>query len=282
MAIDVAVYEIMNNGRSRVVCDAMSVGIKKLGDRPVRYSGDHYKGPAANVAVFYGYTQQLRRTMSDYRKLGGAVYIDLGYWGRHDGGRRAGYHKISLNARHPTEYFMRRPQPRDRFEKFKIEIKPWQRDGEHILVAGMSAKGAEAEGFDPEQWEKETIAALKKFTNRRIVYRPKPNWKHARPLAGTDYSPPKQSPEQALVNCHAVVSHHSNVLIDGLISGVPGFCSVGVAVPVTLRDLSRIDDPIRPENREQWAADVAYCQWSVAEMAMGLPWRHLKHEGLIP
>ena len=281
MALSVAVYEMTAHGRSHTVCEAMAQGIKRCGDVPVRLKAETYRRPECEIAVFYGYTQELQACMADHRKRLGAVYVDLGYWGRHDGGRRVGYHKIAVNARHPTDYFRKGHSP-DRFVHHKQEIRPFRTFGRHILIAGMSAKAAAAGGFKPEQWERTTIIALQRLTDRPLVYRPKPNWKDARPLPGAGYSPPKETMEESLVNCHAIVTHHSNVAVDGLLAGIPVFANAGVASKMGTSDLSHIDDPWLPDDRLEWAADIAYCQWSIAEMAEGLPWWHLKNTGMIP
>lgn len=279
-ALSVTVYEIAGQGRSHVVCNAMSAGISRCGDKVTRLFADQYRGASGDVAVFYGYTEPLRRVMADYRRYGKAVYVDLGYWGRHEGGRRVGYHKIAVNGRHPTPYFMARPFKPDRFRHFGLDVLPWRR-GQKIILAGMSAKAAHAEGFLAEQWERKVIAALRRATDRPIVYRPKPNWPGARPLDGADYSPPGEPLQALLADCHAIVTHHSNVAVDGLLAGVRAFCWDGVAKPLASQDLAAIETPIEPEGREAWAAAIAWTQFTVAEMGDGVPWRHLKDEGLI-
>ena len=85
----------------------------------------------------------------------------------------------------------------------------------------------------------------------------------------------------ALKGAWAVVTHHSNVAVDGLLQGIPAFCWQGVAAPLSSQDLTKIETPVYPDGREQWTADIAWCQWSIAEMKAGLPWLHLKSEGLI-
>jgi hypothetical protein len=146
----------------------------------------------------------------------------------------------------------------------------------------MSDKGALAEGYQPEEWERWAIAEIKKYSKRTIVYRPKPSWKGAKPITGTITSGREREVEQDLRNAWAVVTHHSNVAVDALVAGVPAFCWGGVALEMSLQTLARIEDPHFPDGRLQWMADIAYTQWSIAEMRTGLPWVHLKKEGLIP
>jgi hypothetical protein len=260
--------------------DAMAEGIRHCGDNPIRLFEDQYTAPVAPVCVFYGFSGRNVEMFEDYRKSGTAVYVDLGYFGRREGGRWSGYHKVVVNSRHPNEYFQRVQHDSKRREAFRIRLKKWS-NGEHILLAGMGDKGAQAVGLGPNEWERGAITRIRKFTSRRIIYRPKPSWKRARPLPGAEYAPSTVSLESVLENCHAVVTRHSNVAVDGLVAGVPAFVWGGVAMPLGLQDLSLIETPLRPEGREQWLNDICYTQWSVAEMRLGQPWRHLKQEGLI-
>lgn len=282
MADRVAIYRASGNTRSGVICKALEAGIRAAGDLPVPRDEADYGAPETRVAAHYGLAGKLQRVFDDHRTDGRAVvYIDLGYWGRRPSNNRwIGYHKLSVNDRHPTAYFQRRPHPMDRARALDVEPQPW-RTGSHILLCGMGDKGAPAEGFRPEEWERAAIATLRQYTDRPIVYRPKPSWKTARPIEGCGYSPGSIDIAVALEGAHAVVTHHSNAAVDGLVAGVPAFCWKGVASPMALQDLSRIESPWRPDGREQWIADVAHCQWSVAEITDGSAWRHLKDEGLV-
>lgn len=215
-----------------------------------------------------------------------AVYVDLGYWGRREGGRFAGYHKIAINSRHPLPFLMRHPLPHDRFARFGLKLEEPRPPGRHILLAGMGDKGAMAEGYRPEQWERSAIAKLRAFTDLPIVYRPKPSWKTARPIEGTTFSPRSVDVADELENCYAVVTHHSNVAVEAVLAGIPVYCEAGVARCFSVGKLEELVDPWRFAGfnrtaREQWAANLAYWQWSVAEMYRGDPWRFLRAEGLV-
>ena len=278
----VAVYEIEANKRSRAIAEAMAEGISAAGDSVHIFPSHCYRSPHAEIAVFYGFDRNLQKVMRDYRAAGKAVvYVDLGYWNRREGGPLQGYHKVSVNGRHPTDYFQGLRHPSDRFGRLGVSIEPWRPGGRHIIVAGMSAKGAEAEGFEPHAWEEWTVAELRKVTDRPIIYRPKPSWMDARAIAGAAFEPGLEDLPRLLVDCHAVVTHHSNVAIDALMAGIPAFVTDGPASALCFSELARIEQPWRPDGREQFAADLAYAQWRVSEMRDGTVWRHLKSEGLI-
>lgn len=259
----------------------MAAGAQALGLNFDHRSSLTYRGrPDHDVAVFYGLAAGLDRVFRDYRDQGRkAVYIDLGYWGRRKRTRFDGYHKLSVNNRHPTDYFQSQPHSSDRFRQHGVAIRPWRQEGEHILLAGMSAKAAHAEGLLPHMWERETIAYLRELTRRPIIYRPKPNWADAKPLMGSIFD--RETPlEDALTNCHAVVTHHSNVAVDALLAGVPCVCLGGVA-SLLASQIDEIERPATPAGRDQWAADLAWTQWSVDEMQDGRAFRYLLDEELI-
>jgi hypothetical protein len=283
MPLEVALYQIPNHRRSRLVCEAMARGIRKCGDKTWTVGSPTYRiSDIKPVSIFYGMSPPLAQALKEIPAAGGtAIYVDLGYWGRHEGGRYRGFHKICINGRHPNSYFQKRTHDDSRLRALGVTVQPWRDGGRHILLAGMSGRAAPIDGFAPNEWELGAITEICRHTDRPIVYRPKPSWQDASPLAGTTYSPSAEPLGNALADCHAVVTHHSNVAVDALVVGVPVFCWAGVAAPMGDQRLAAIEIPVCPEGREAWAADVSFTQWSIAEMGEGLPWRHLKAEGLI-
>lgn len=287
----VAVYIIPQHHRAKVTCDAMAAGAERRGEMVTRFAPTDFDPSHAeqfDAAVFYGYEGANLSVFECFKRsrTSRVVYVDLGYWGRRDGGRWAGYHKIVVDARHPTAYFRRQTKPHDRIGAFHVEPQPW-RNGMHVLLAGMGDKGAQAEGFGPNQWEIAAVAEIRKYTTAPIIYRPKPSWKAAKPILGTAFSAPHaRELADDLRDCMAVVTHHSNVAIDAVMAGVPAFCWGGVATELCSQDLSdlaalrRFSWPSAAE-RMQWAADLAYTQWNIAEMARGDAWNYLRRENLL-
>lgn len=282
--ITVAVYRFPHSRRSCFCAEAMSNGIRAVGDRVIERTMPEFREADTDVAVFYGFNKPL---LDAYKAAGKkAIYVDLGYW-RREG--QFGHHKLGINSRHPTSYFQRRKHDDRRWRSLNIGIAPWQTKARTpkapIIVVGMSGKGAAAEGYLPQQWEAETIARLRKITDRPIIYRPKPNWRGSSPISGAEYqvgdNQGRDVPAVLSGGIHAIVSHHSNVGVDALLAGVPVFCVEGITTPLSRTDLSKIEDPLFPDGREQWAWDAAYTQWTVPEMSAGHPWRHLKNEGLV-
>jgi hypothetical protein len=267
--------------RSQLVARSMVGGMNRLGENAqLKVSVSHRGRCEFDVAIFYGLASNLQQLFADYRENKRAIYVDLGYWGRRKLSRWDGYHKLALNSRHPTAYFQNRPKGPERFAEFNIPIAPWRKSGRHILVVGMSAKASWAEGLQPEQWERETIAKLRTLTDRPIVYRPKPNWMDARPIEGSTFQRTARLHE-AFADCHAVVAHHSNTAVDALVAGIPCICPDGAASVLSGHSLEHVEDPPMPDGREQWAWDLAWTQWSIEEMQSGAAYRYLDSEGLL-
>ena len=281
------VFYLNSNGRAKAIHGAVLEGCARHGVQiTTRHPAEFARaGVEADVAVFYGLWQELREIQQAYPAAGRtSVLIDLGYWGRIEGGKLAGYHRFAVNARHATGYFQRVKHPPDRFDCFNLRQRPFRRAGSHILLCGMSAKAAWVYRLQAEEWERLAVALLQRHTVREIRYRPKQSWKEARPIEGTTFAPDKGllGPGQ-FEDCWAVVTHHGNSALDALIHGVPVFCKDGLARPLAKPNLEDIESPYYPDeaDRDQLLYDAAYTQFKVSEIADGTAWAYLKDDGLI-
>jgi hypothetical protein len=282
VTVVVNVFYAKSNIRSVLVSQACAFGLKKLGARVrLRECRDH-KIVDADFAVHYGFADQLRRVYEDYKRESTVVYIDLGYWKRRIRTRYDGYYKFAVNSRHPTAYFMNNDQDMSRAKDLGIKVQPWlEREGEYIVLAGMSEKAARAEGLEHQVWERTALQTLLRHTDREIIYRAKPNCCRSRPIKGARFDKKMPVPE-LFSKAHAVVARHSNIAVEALCAGIPTFVDAGVALPMSPQKLVHVESPIRPEGRKQWAGNIAWCQFSLAEMKTGLPFLHLSKEGVIP
>lgn len=276
-----------HNRRSRALGRAFADGCRKLGEQVIERRANTGQEPIEGaIGVCYGLQEPLGTLRRRYLSAGHHfVTLDLGYWCRvlpYD--KLGGYHRVSVDALHPV-HFDRRPHPEDRAHSLGLRVSPRQ-VGEEILLAGMSGKAAGVYGLQVEAFERQALKRVKKLTKRPVCYRPKPSAPGREPLPGALYSPPQEPLEAALRRAAVVVAHHSNVAVDGLLAGVP--CIVDapcVASPLAnsweaLRDGAELYLPSE-EKRWRWACDVAYTQWTPAEMASGALWRHLQEEGLL-
>lgn len=214
----------------------------------------------ADCAVMYGWRR--RHLLFQYPQW---MYADLGYW------NRDAYYRVSVGDWSPHRY-LNFGMDSTRLKSMGVRIQPWQ-DGEEILVVGASEKSMAQHGFGYMEWERKAVRRLGDVG--KVVYRPKPHDPNRHPIPGVGYD--SRPVAEALASAKLVVTHHSNMAVDALVAGVPVYCETGVgaAFSVPFGSFER-----RP-GREQFLYDVAWLQWTLAEMADGTCWSFLKSRGVV-
>lgn len=163
--------------------------------------------------------------------------------------------RITRNALQPTAIM---PSDGKRFTALKQTVRPWKRDGRHIIVCPQSDEFMRTLcGID--DWLGSTIAELKLHTNRPIIIRRKGD----RPLT------------LDLKNAWCLVTHMSAAAVEAIINGVPAICTGACAAQsVSRRWLQLIENPLYAE-RQPWLNWLADNQWSVDSIRDGTAWRAL-------
>ena len=264
--------------RERLLADAFMRGLKAHGDTGFIQELDGEAQVAdAEVAVMVG-VKSREIFQANWQAGVHTVMIDKGYT-RH---RLSGpvkiweYWRVAVDGHHPTRTLMATPRRRDRLKALCLPVAPWRRDGGHILIAGSSAKYHRFYGLDdPTSFSIRLVRRLHRLTNRRIVYRPKPSWKEAVPIRGTEFSAGGQDVGAALKGAWAMVTHGSNACFEAALSGVPSIVlGDAVAKPISSTEIGDVVNPyLAPNNeRRQWLANLAYCQWTMHEFESGAAW----------
>lgn len=263
MALTVVCFTDHRLSRYRKVALAMMEGIRRCGDNSVL---SDVRSPfiGGDAAVIWGWKR--RDLLKKYRQF---AYVDIGYWNRDE------YFRVSVNGWSPDLY-VQAGLPSKRFERLGLEIKPWK-TGSEILIAGSSPKAAIDHGFSYMEWEIRTAKSLKDC-GYPLIYRPKPTDRMQSPIDGIGYDTRPVS--QALASARAVVTHHSNSAVDALLAGIPVHCETGAAACMSV-PLDQVCEANEPDGRVQFLHDVAWLQWTMAEMLSGECWAHLKDRGLI-
>jgi hypothetical protein len=253
--------------KTKVVARAMAQGIEAYGDRAPVARAD-IAATGFDCAVMYGWINR-----ANLRRFPQFIYADLGFWCRES------HYRFSVNGWSPDAY-VRAGLPMERLQTFGVRVRPWHRSGKEILIMGATAKSAPEHGFAYMEWEAAAAKAALK-SGKPVVYRPKPRDvnSHKLPVAGVGYDA-SRTIDAALDAAWCVVTHHSNAAIDALVHGVPVHSASGAAAAFSV-PLASVGDPPLLEGREQFLADVAWLQWSVAEMKSGAAWAHLRERGLI-
>ena len=189
-------------------------------------------------------------------------YIDTGYFGN---ARKKLFHRVTRNSMQNIGPVIERPA--DRYDATGISLTKF-RGGSKILLCPPSAKVMVYYNLDLEEWMKETIETIKKYTDREIVVRlkkPRSERVHNDTMA------------MALSqDIHCMVTFNSIAATESLLLGKPAFTlGPNAAQSLCLSDLSQIEKPYIPTLDEihKWACHLAYCQFTEAEMRTGVAWR---------
>ena len=195
--------------------------------------------------------------------------------------------KVGVNGINRDAYFGPNNNNSDRHRLLNLSLKPWSTDGEFILIAGQHDKSLQWKNMVPmSSWVMDTIDTIRTHSDRPILFRPHPRC----PLHSIEHqfkNVYRQNPIQLpnsyddfdldFNRIYATVSWSSNPGIHSVIDGVPAFVGPSsLAYDVANTDLSQINNPLMPD-RQQWLNDYAHTEWTVTEIADGLPLTQLEN-----
>lgn len=184
-------------------------------------------------------------------------YGDKAYFGRNV------YYRITKNG------YMHNASGEPNFERLKklnLKFEPWK-NGSDILICPQSDVYFRLKGTTQKAWIAQTVEKISRYTDRRIRFQYKSSHKSA-----------EQAFKRSLSGVWAVVVHSSMAGVQAVVHGVPCFATdpESTAAKFGTTDFSLLNDPVKPDNREQMAAVLANNQWTISEINSGLAWEHLQ------
>lgn len=173
------------------------------------------------------------------------ILIDHGYFNRCT---QLTWARFCVNNYHCTDW---------RTSDRKIpKAQEWKR-GNHIVL--LPPANHIAEIYSAKDWVDNTVAELKKYTDRKIITKIKGRGDLGAVLKGA----------------HAVVSFGSVGEIEAALQGIPVYSSpYSPTVPIS-QPLSEIEQPKYPD-REGWMRSLAACEWRKDEMAQC--WQRIREQ----
>lgn len=192
-------------------------------------------------------------------------------------GDRFEWTSMGINGLNGRAQFYANGMPGDRWEKyFSGLMGTWRRGGKYVLLVGQVLGDASIKDVDFKAWavkSRDQIAAT--FPGVPIRWRPHPvSVERGRcfVLANTEFSTRPLSED--LHDALCTVTFNSNTGVDAVLAGVPTVTmDIGaMAWDVSGHQIGNIETP----DRTQWAHDLAYKQWSLAEIEKGIAWEHLR------
>jgi hypothetical protein len=247
-----------------------------------------YREPEGDASLIFGVTK--REILWDHRERNfPLLYLDKGYCRTRTAlGDQSvpAWWRMCWQDVHPTAYLMEVNRPGDRWEKMGMRLGVRAKaspDEGHLVILGSSEKFHLTMKLDhPTAWAEKIRDHVHRYCRNPIIYRPKPSWKYARPIEGCAFDwGTKTDVRTALCGAWCAITYGSIACVDAICYGVP-IIALGNAVssPISSSFLSDVTDPLWKAMaiREQWAANLAYCNFTPAEIGDGTAWKILKEQ----
>lgn len=195
--------------------------------------------------------------------------------------------KVGVNGINRSAYFGSNNNDQQRATELGLNLTPWQDQGEHILICGQHNKSLQWQN-QPSMgnWFLQTYKSIRKHTKRPIIFRPHPRCrlpeiekglKHVYREIPQPVSNTYDDFDMKFKNTWATINWSSNPGIHSVIQGVPAFTSnhsLAYDVANDIDFLHDIENPYKPDRR-QWLNDYAWTEFTVEEIAKGIPLERL-------
>ena len=268
--------------------------------------------PTAPIGCMFGYggdkqkhhTKGRRRDLVERAKRKGIYIITF------DGGLMSSFGnvhgpkhhwRVSLYSPMNNGNFLSDDSPPDRWEMMKklwnVKYEPWRKSNPNdpILFVLQPKDNWSMNELDPIDWFNGVYKKIRPLTKRKFVVRPHPNHvvamenrmsefpQDVEVVIGQKFFQGDEKKyyrfhfQEAITNCHAVITHNSTASVDSCIRGIPTFVTSDLAIswPVANKDLAKIETPVQPD-RTQWVNDLGYKLWSEKEIRDGTVFKRFK------
>lgn len=194
--------------------------------------------------------------------------------------------KVGINGINRSAYFGPGGNSSDRRISLGLELTPWKTNNTgSILICTQHDKSEQWRDMPSvSDWVAETINKIRKHTDRHIIVRthPRCNIQFAdKKYHNVNLQTPRKIPgtyddfDYTFENAWAVVNWSSNPAVQAVIKGIPVFVGPSsLAYDVGNHNFDTINNPLKPD-REQWLNDYAHTEYTVDEIAQGVPLKHL-------
>ncbi len=249
---------------SQFVCKAMARGLLCDIAQPP------WSRPLETPAAFYG---RDRGTLAIAAQCAAAgdhwLMADNGYLGRR---QYDGYYKISRDGFQcdgvgvPDEKRLVKALGFTG-QEFVKKWRPQTKNG-HILVCPPIPDYERLHYFSAHLWWHGIKKQIRDVTNRRLRVRHKP---------GSELASGRALAED-LKDCHAVVTHDSNIVVEAILAGIPVFVTGTSPAQVFGNvDVLTIREPRLDVDRWEWLSILANNQWTLNEIRDGMANDILNH-----
>jgi hypothetical protein len=239
--------------------DAFIAGLRRCG---YTLREDGWPTDRRDVLVIWNRYGANEAHANQWEKRGGSVLVaENGYVGKDNEGRQL--YALSVHGHNGSGWYP--VGSYDRFADLNIHLKPWRKDGEHILVCGQRGIGSVTMA-SPVNWHDHAAAKLHKNTTCTVRIRLHPGRHEA-----------QRSLDEDLQNAWACCVWSSSSGVKALIEGIPvmfdapHWICADAAVRLCEFEALKMDDGLRLGALRH----MAWGQWRVNELSEGEPFKHI-------
>ncbi len=262
------------------IFDAVDTGLKHIGYTSVNTNEDL---PIIWSVLWQGRMERNREIYLNARSKNKPVLIvEVGNLFRNTTWR------VSLNNVNGQGLFADNMElDQNRSNKLGIALKEYQITRKpEILITTQHERGLQWQDMPGiETWLSSTILNIQQYSNRKIIVRPHPRWNRVsqiKSLKNVEIQLPKKVQNTYdnydIDYCyHCVINHNSGPAVQAAINGVPVIChesSLAYPVSNSFADIENLKYP----DRELWFTKLCHTEWTVNEIAQGLPFLRLQIE----
>lgn len=254
----VEIYARPNRSHEVRTARAMRDGFKRFGidadvAAPLNYT-------PCDVAVMWGHRHHRiihgqRANQSDY------LVMECGYIGD-----RLENVSLGFNGLNGRADFYADNMPATRGDRFRDKIKSYH-GGDYYLVCGQVLGDASLQGVDYPAW---IMGLPREINGLPVKFRPHPvRFGYAVPFELT-----AGSLEQDLAGAAGVITYNSNSAVDALLAGAPAMAADEGSM--VYEDVGHDPGDWRQPDQDGIVNRLAWCQWTLEEIAAGDAWDHLR------
>lgn len=238
---------------------AIRAGLKKHGINAETKSLEDYQ--PADLVIFWGHRQ---KTLIANQLANGADYlvIERGYIGD-----RMNWYSLGFNGLNGHAEFVKSDDTR-RGESFRLLVNAWNPEGDYYLICGQVLGDASLTGVDYPAW---VYSLPTEHQGKPVYFRPHPvgfSYRVKHKILSGDL-------RTALKGAAQVWIWNSNSGVDALLAGTPVVAFDRGAMCWDYAEKT-LGCPPKAQPVQQMVNELAWCQWTLEEMANGTAWEHLK------
>jgi hypothetical protein len=228
---------------------------------------------AADVAVIFGWVKKSnpeswpKQKIIDLFGRERTIVVELGFI------NRSVYCSMGWGGICGAADYASEDAPADRLALLP-KLEPWRKaevSPRRVLVVGQVPWDVTVQDTNHVEWCQSTTDALC-AAGHEVRFRPHPK------ARGVDYGTPLEltsrfSLEEDLGWASEVVIWNSTTGVESVWAGIP---TIAMGPFSMVREVAMPHQHAPFPSRQRWAQEISYSQWSLAEIAAGLPWRRLK------